>query len=326
MYAAYNSSMSMLVTSEPWGHIHGLVSRHPARCHVAVAYFGAGASKLLPLKKGSVLIVDMSERAVGSGQTKPLEVLRLINEGVEVHSVANLHAKVFVIGAHALVGSTNVSYSSAKTLIEAVLETEDRAIVKECRQFVRSLKGEFVSKGYARRMQQLYRPPRFASGGGKRKRMRSIEPVHSPLWIVPLERISPDQHQLEHADVGRPQARKLLRFPRRSVVDEFFWDGFDLLGRLAVNDIVIQVTNETDRRMVSTQGRVLHIERYREGQIRRGVVFLEIPKRLRRKNLNAIIARLGLDAKFLLKLWHPRILRDPALAHSLLNFWSNGHG
>jgi hypothetical protein len=87
--------MSQLRTSRVWDHITGLVKKQPTKCSVAVAYFGSGASKLLPLKKGSILVVDMSERAVRSGQTKPSEVLKLINVGVETHTVDNLHAKVF---------------------------------------------------------------------------------------------------------------------------------------------------------------------------------------------------------------------------------------
>jgi hypothetical protein len=51
-----------LVTTAPWDRIQSLVNKQPGRCHVAVAYFGSGASKLLPLKTGSVLVIDMSER------------------------------------------------------------------------------------------------------------------------------------------------------------------------------------------------------------------------------------------------------------------------
>jgi len=314
--------MIALITSEPWDHIQGLVQRQPGKCHVAVAYFGSGASKLLPLKSGSVLVVDMSERAVGSGQTKPSEVLSLINNGVEVHSVQNLHAKVFVIGTRALVGSTNVSYSSANALIEALVETDVREAVGLCRDFVRSLKGEAISKAYARRMQRLYRPPRFGMGDQKRRTKATLQPAHSPLWAVPLARIHLDEADLAHADEGRPKARERMKAPRGSDVDEFFWHGSDLIGRLGEGHIVVQVTDEANKRMVSPEGRVLHIEEYRKGRSRSGVVFVEIPKRLRRRSLDSVVARLGSGAKFLGKLRGPRILRDPAFTHSLLNLWS----
>jgi hypothetical protein len=76
--------MAELVTHDrAWHRITALVKRRPSRCQVAVAYFGTGASKLLPLRKGSTLVVDLSKRAVGTGQTKPSEVLKLVNKGVD---------------------------------------------------------------------------------------------------------------------------------------------------------------------------------------------------------------------------------------------------
>ena|ERR1700722_610119 len=163
--------MTKLVTTAPWDRIRTLVQKQPGKCHVAVAYFGSGASKLLPLKAGSVLVVDMSVRAVKSAQTKPSEVARLLRDGVEVHRVENLHAKVFVVGTRALVGSTNVSFTSANGLVEALLETNAQEPVRLCRDFVRSLKGEMISSAHAKRMQHLYRPPRFGRaniiGGAK---------------------------------------------------------------------------------------------------------------------------------------------------------------
>lgn len=153
--------MSELLTSEIWPHITASVNKKPGRCHVAVAYFGSGAAKLLPLRKGSTLIVDMSERAVRSGQTKPSEIGKLLKAGVDVHTVENLHAKVFVADGLPIVGSTNASHNSAETLVEAVLETQHREIVRSCRDFVRSLRGELVTPEYVKHMQRLYRPPRF---------------------------------------------------------------------------------------------------------------------------------------------------------------------
>jgi len=72
------------------------------RCAVAVAYFGKGASRLLPLGKGSRLVVDASERSVASGQTCPADLIKLVKRGVAVYGVPNLHAKVFVLGRNGL--------------------------------------------------------------------------------------------------------------------------------------------------------------------------------------------------------------------------------
>jgi hypothetical protein len=314
--------MIALVTSSPWDRIQSLVKKRPGKCHVAVAYFGSGASKLLPLRAGSVLVIDMSERAVKSGQTKPSEVSKLLRNGVEVHSVENLHAKVFVAGNRALVGSTNVSFTSATGLVEALLETTDRDSVRQCRDFVKSLLGEVIDIAHARRLQRLYRPPRFGKGSQKPGAKRTRQPAHSPLWAVPTERITVDEEDQAHADEGRPQARKRMQFPRASNLDEFYWHGSDLIGRLAGGHMVIQVTDEGSKHMISPEARVVHVEEYRKGRSRSGVVFLEISKGLKRKGVESVVARLGKQAKFLGALPGPRILRDPAFTHSLLNLWS----
>src|SRR6266566_1106224 len=95
-----------LVASGIWGKITKAASASAASANVAVAYFGARASELLPLKQGSRLVVDFSERAVKSGQTCPADILKLIRAGVDVYNVPNLHAKVFVFRNRAFIGST----------------------------------------------------------------------------------------------------------------------------------------------------------------------------------------------------------------------------
>jgi hypothetical protein len=54
-------------------------ARKPAL--VAVAYFGKGASKLLPLPSGSHIVVDASEHAVKNGQTHPKDLKNLQDSG-----------------------------------------------------------------------------------------------------------------------------------------------------------------------------------------------------------------------------------------------------
>ena len=47
---------------------------------VAVAYLGKGATKLLPLRKGDSLVIDMSQGVVAGGQTNPFEVEKYFKE------------------------------------------------------------------------------------------------------------------------------------------------------------------------------------------------------------------------------------------------------
>src|SRR6516162_9259529 len=118
-----------------WQRITSLAKKNAHRSFVAVAYFGGAASELLPLRKGSILVVDMSAKAVRSGQTDPKEIIKLLDEGVEVHSVENLHAKVFVLGSRGIIGSANASQHSASRLIEAAVVVADKRVVAACRSF-----------------------------------------------------------------------------------------------------------------------------------------------------------------------------------------------
>lgn len=109
-----------LDTSGAWSRLRSLARTDQAFC--AVPYFGTGASKQLPLKPGSCLVVRFDRSSVQSGQVNPKEIIRLIKRGVDVHACANLHAKVFVFGNTAIIGSTNVSTASEHHLIEACVE------------------------------------------------------------------------------------------------------------------------------------------------------------------------------------------------------------
>ncbi len=203
---------SKLHSSRVWDRITALARKQPTKCSVAVAYFGSGASKLLPLKKRSVLVVDISEHAVRSGQTKPSEVPKLMNSGVEAHTLDNFHAKVFVMGPDALMGSANASNSSANRLIEAVIDLDDQRLVRACRDFVEYLKGELVTSVYAKRMQRLYKPPNFgvAHRGRRKRRDRSV-PQRSVTLVVPLEGIALSNRASECAEAGRPTAHQKMR-------------------------------------------------------------------------------------------------------------------
>ncbi len=125
------------ITRDIWPQLTKAVRDSPQSCAVAVAYFGKGAGKLLPLTKGSRLVVDASEHAVAAGQTCPADLAKLVKRGVKVYSVPNLHAKVFVLGRAAYIGSANASNRSASQLVEAVIRTTETSAVRAARQFVR---------------------------------------------------------------------------------------------------------------------------------------------------------------------------------------------
>ncbi len=143
----------------PWSRLTAAVRESRVPASAAVAYYGKGAGQLLPLPKGSALVVDASEHAVASGQTSPKELLAAYRRGVRIYSVRNLHAKVFVVGRRVFVGSTNASTHSKTGLVEAVLETSDPGAVAAARGFVQKSCVEELGPRALTVLQKVYRDP-----------------------------------------------------------------------------------------------------------------------------------------------------------------------
>ena len=102
-----NSTAKLLTGPKLWPRITSLIAKQPGECLVAVAFVGGNVADILPVSKGSVLVVNMGRSAVELGLTNPYEVGRLLRRGVEIHTAENLHAKVFVFSDRAIVGSMN---------------------------------------------------------------------------------------------------------------------------------------------------------------------------------------------------------------------------
>jgi hypothetical protein len=270
---------------------------------------------MLPLKPGSVLVVDLSKQAVRSGQTCPQEIIKLLRKGVEVHSCSNLHAKVFRFGRRALIGSANASRHSEQGLIEAVIETTDPETVGSCRKFVDSLRGEHVDLDYARRLAKLYKPPKFVGGE------RTTTPRHPPFWAVPLEHTDWDAEDKAVFKDNKSVAEKKLKDQERFLLDSYLWTGTGFRRPLRVGELVLQVVDEAPRRkMLSPVARVILIRRYKAEGENRMMVFLRTP-RVRRKNLRDVKDKIGEAARLLRKLKSPRLVKGRKLVHGILQLW-----
>jgi phosphatidylserine/phosphatidylglycerophosphate/cardiolipin synthase-like enzyme len=141
------TTKTALLTTEIWRSITAAARHSRKPSFVAAAYFGKGASNLLPLRTNSRLVVDASEAAVKSGATHPADLRRMQKRGVIIYSVPNLHAKVYAFDDFAFVGSANVSNHSAGTLVEAMIRTSDPTAIRSVRTFVQGLCSNELSPG-----------------------------------------------------------------------------------------------------------------------------------------------------------------------------------
>ena len=174
--------------SDIWREITAVAKASQKPCLAAVAYFAKGASSRLPLPDGSRLVVNASEWNVKSGATCPADLLKLFNSGVRIFNEPSLHAKVFVFGKTAYVGSTNVSKTSAEDHIEAALRTTDSPAVHAARVFVDEHCNIELGPERLKDLQKIYRDPQVP--GGKRQNAtirRKQGPTIPRVFLVQLE-------------------------------------------------------------------------------------------------------------------------------------------
>jgi hypothetical protein len=316
-----------LLTDGIWRRITALAKRKPGA--VAVAYCGTDARKLLPLKPGSLLVVNASEHAVRFGMTNPSELLWFFNRDVQIHSVENLHAKVFVFGDTAIVGSTNISQNSANHLQEAAVLVKTRSAVANCRRFVKDQTGEPLSLAHIKRLAKIYRPPNIPGHArpemnqGKQKQSQKRNPEHPPLWLVWIDPDGWDAQDHRQASSGRLQARKRLR---RNVeeLDEFCSVERWRPQPISEGDLVIQVTFERGRTYLNQAAHVTHIKSYKKGPKRRPaeIVFLGIPRKQRRIERGHALAKLGRrHGKVIRDLDDAILVQERDTARAILKLW-----
>jgi hypothetical protein len=240
-----------LTAKEIWPRITELAKK-TKKAHVAVAYFGQDARQLLPLRSGSVLVVDCHPKSVKGGRTCPHDLLALIKKKVEVHSCSNLHAKVFVFGNRAIIGSANASKLSRNYLLEAAVETTDKETVAECLKFINSLRGDQISPKYAKRRCKIWNPPKIAGLPTKPDQ----SPRFHPLWVVPLVLKEWDEVDDRQDAQAEPVAQKKLKDRKRFLLDKFHWHGGDKLGAtVKVGHQLLQVLEEGNSQWVSPPSR-----------------------------------------------------------------------
>ena len=129
--------MNTILTGNIWKQV-GPLAKAAKRRLVAVAYVTNDAH--LRFKQGDVLICDASDRAIKTGETSARLLESLFRKRVEVRSRPDLHAKVAVIGRHAIIGSCNLSVASAKDLIELALVTDRQQVVSQATAFIHDLR------------------------------------------------------------------------------------------------------------------------------------------------------------------------------------------
>jgi hypothetical protein len=284
-----------------------------------VPFVATGATGRFPLRRGDLLVCRCDEQTVRAGQTDPREILSYLAQGVEVHAVSNLHAKVFVVGRIAIVGSSNLSGSSEEDLVEAAIETSAPPLVGACRAFVDSLRGDQIGDAYAKRLAALYKPPRKAPRRG-RNRKKVIR--HSELVAVRLDRGEFDDADTRAEHVAKEAGATRIKDHDRFKQETFKWSG-SLPRGVRLGARVLQMVRDGSHAIVEPPGRVLAIRRYRSPRGGfRVIVSIESPKRVRARRLADVLGKLGAAGRRLRGIKNARHIPDPQLIYHLGRLWS----
>lgn len=170
----------------------------------AVAYASRDASRLFPFKKGDVLIVDMSEEAVRSGNTDPHEIEALYKKGIRLYTRQFLHAKIFVFEHGAIVGSANLSRNSLGNE-EAAAWISDPSVCEAIKRTIREWAKEPITPEYIKHCKRIYKPPK----GGRRRGRQAAQPEHR-LWLCEVEEGDPPEWMEHQILAAERQAKKRI--------------------------------------------------------------------------------------------------------------------
>lgn len=301
-----------LITDKVWEHISRRAKENTNR-YVAVAYLGKNASKYLRLESGDVLVVDASENCIRSGSTNPIEIEKYIKNGVELYSYENLHAKAFVFGAFALIGSANVSGNSANVLTECIVEFKNAETVSATRGFVRSLMLEPLSPEYVKYLKTIYKPPKIK---GNKKSKLTRKPKGNSLWVQKLHEYDYTEAEQEAYDIGEEKVINQVTDTEKYQIDSVRYKNNTTLAKEAkVGDIIVRLYEG----YAYPPSRILGFEKSKADEST--VILLEEPvnpKTIKELRFIKKMEECGYNRKF-------RQFHKPEQKNLILGIWTNVH-
>ena len=253
----------------PLGRLTVLAAK--SRAFVAVPFFGVNGAKLLPLKQGSVLVTRIDAASVKSGHVDPREIVKLLKKGVQVFLCANLHAKVYVFGKTAVIGSANISSTSAG-LVEAAIETTEPSIVSEAKDFIEELCADPIGIEYAKSLIPLYPLDQIRGSRGSSKN----EAEFSKVWLSAVYEDPWDDEVVESDKKARLKATKKISDAATHKLDAIHWESGNW-KKLQPGERVIKRTSAGRGFVYEAPARIVLIQEIRAGAL----VYLERQKRLR---------------------------------------------
>jgi hypothetical protein len=174
--------MDQLCSDDLWPVIERLAGESVKK-QAAVAY--VTTDRLVRFGRGDVLITDASDQSIAAGQTSARIISEANNRGAQVYSLPGLHAKILLLDGVAVIGSANVSESSATSLVEAAWITDNPVAVGLVNAMLQQFIGiaQPVDEAFINRISDIEVAPRISLGSRRQTTARITIPRHQS-WII----------------------------------------------------------------------------------------------------------------------------------------------
>jgi len=130
--------MENFLTGDIWKEVNKLL-RKGQKKFACIAYV---TSDKLELSKGDTLICDASSFAIKFGQTSAKTLNTYFSKGVRLLSNSELHSKLLLTDKFLVLGSANLSKSSAERLTESSVVTDNDILLSQAKAFCHNLTEE----------------------------------------------------------------------------------------------------------------------------------------------------------------------------------------
>jgi len=208
-------TMNEIITNNIWRRVKA-IARKSKQCSAAIAY--VSTSKYLSFSDGDILVCDASTSAIESGVTSAKALADFHKAGAQIYSCPGLHAKTMVIGRTVIIGSCNLSESSAKVLRECAVLSTDTTLRSQSLAFIHGLmeQSELIDDNFISRIlkipvskrRNIFRTKRKDIHFGKRTWIISTAPLNEDNYSdeIPLvakaEKAVKQKLHKTRADIG----------------------------------------------------------------------------------------------------------------------------
>lgn len=242
--------MQKVVSNDLW-RVAKAHAKSARKRRAAIAYV---TQDLIGFRRGDTLLCDASRQAVSCGETSAKLIRSLYEKGVSVFHTEELHAKVLLLDGIAVIGSGNMSNSSATALVEAGIVTDQTSTVAGVASLIEQLQRQSrkLEGGEIARLCKI----EVVRRGGVRERRAKRRPKSATLgdrtWLIGVRELKRDSNPRETADDRQGQKWLSSQFHEDDEPAWVRWSGKGLFARESRGgDSLIQIWRSAKARRPS---------------------------------------------------------------------------